>query len=107
MSQEDLKASICREALLICNDRIESKARVTLPQIMDSTKAQLEWLISYFETGTGDRAGLFNLTFGHFAAREIDESDRELIEALNKAFYVAVRTREGLKVDLNVLGTNS
>jgi|SRR5690554_3905583 len=107
MSQEDIKARICKEALDICNERVASNARVVLPEIMDSIQAQLEWLVSYFEGRSSERSKLFELTLGHFAVREVDERDKEFVEALKKAFYVAVKTREGLKIDLNALGINS
>lgn len=107
MSQEDIKARICQEALDICNERIASNARVVLPEIMSSIQAQLEWLVSYFEGRNAERSKLFELTFGHFAVREVDERDKEFVEALTKAFYVAARTREGLKIDLNLLGISS
>ncbi|MGO2392653.1 MAG: immunity protein Tsi6 family protein [Halomonas sp.] len=107
MSQEEVKAKISRDALGLCEDRIKSRALVALPEIMNSIKAQLEWLVSYFEGKNSERSKLFELTFGHYAAREVNEQDVEFIDALNKAFYVAVKTREGLKVDLSLLGISS
>lgn len=107
MSQEEIKARITRQALEICEERINSGAAIALPEIMNSIKAQLEWLVSYFEGKNSERSKLFKLTFGHYAVREINEQDKEFVDALNKAFYVAAKTREGLKVDLSVLGINS
>lgn len=103
MSQEELKAEIARKALDLCNKRIRDKVPVALPQILDSTRIQLEWLVAYFEGKNSERQKLFKLTFGHYAAREMDESDSEFISALGMANYVAQRTAEGLKLDMKVL----
>jgi len=103
MSQEDIKAEICKQALAVCC----KKKSVMLPQIFESIENQLNWLISYFEGTCSERKKLFELTFGHYAAREIDPRETELVSALNKAFYVAYRTRQGLKIDLKELGIDS
>ena len=99
MSNEDVKANVCKDALAILQD----SRRALVPQVFDSIEAQLKWLIDYFEGRSNERKRLFDLTFGHYAAREIDPREEKLIDALNGAFYVAVRTREGLKIDLNLL----
>ncbi|MGJ3257113.1 MAG: immunity protein Tsi6 family protein [Alcanivorax sp.] len=103
MSNEDIKATVCKEALEALSDSNGAIA----PQLRESIEAQLRWLIDYFEGRTGERKRLFDLTFGHYAAREIDPREGRLIDALNKAFYVAVKTREGLKIDLKLLGYSS
>ncbi|WP_217475234.1 immunity protein Tsi6 family protein [Stutzerimonas stutzeri] len=104
MSQETLKAEITRKALSICNDRIRRHSRVALPGILESTRAQLEWLVAFFEGRNNERQRLRELCFGHYAAREMDERDTEFIDALNRAYYVASRTAAGLKLDMKVLG---
>lgn len=103
MSQENIKAEICREALAV----LTNKRSVLLPHIFESIESQLNWLVSYFEGENSDRQRLYELTFGHYAVREIDSREVEIIDALNRAFYVAVRTRQGLKLDLDVLGIDS
>ena len=103
MSQEELKAAVTKRALDLCNDRISTNSGVALPGILASTKAQLEWLLAYFEGRNNERAKLRTLIFGHYAVREMDESDEEFVDALKKAFYVASRTADGLKVDEKVL----
>ena len=103
MSNEDIKAAVCKEALATLLDSSSAIA----PQIRESIEAQLKWLIDYFEGRAGERKRLFYLKFGHYAAREIDPREERLIDALNKAFYVAVRTRDGLKIDLKILGYSS
>ena len=107
MSQEDIKAAISKVALDLCNQRIRSRSNVALAEIMQSIKAQLEWLVSYFEGKNSERQKLSELSFGHYAVREVDQSDEEFIDALTNAFYVAEKTREGLKIDLKVLGLDS
>ncbi len=91
----------------MCNERLSPEKRPGLPELMNSIKAQLEWLVAYFEGKNSGRSKLFDLTFGHYAARELAQEDVEFIDALNKAFYVAVKTREGLKIDLKELGIDS
>jgi len=100
MSQEEIKIDICQHALKV----LESNQNHLTLQISESIEAQLLWLISYFKGECSDRQKLYDLTFGHYAAREIDPRDTELISALNRAFYVADRTRMGLKLDLKILG---
>jgi hypothetical protein len=107
MSQEPLKAEVVKKALELCNVRIKSNSRVALPWMLDSIRAQLEWLVSFFEGRNNEREKLRKLVFGHYAARELDESDTEFISALAKAHYVASRTAAGLKVDENVLRDDS
>jgi len=107
MSQEDIKAEVARKALELCNDRIKNNPSIAVPRILESIRAQLEWLVSFFEGRNNERAKLRTLVFGHYAARELDERDEVFIQALNKANYVASRTAAGLKVDLKVLGHDS
>jgi len=104
MSDEVLKAAIARKALALCIDRINRASPVALPEILESTRRQLEWLVDYFEGKNTERQKLRTLVFGHYAAREIDENDEELVRALKDAFYVAVQTSKGLKVDPRHLG---
>ena len=103
VSSEDIKPAVGKEALATLSD----SSSAIVPQIRESIEAQLKWLIDYFEGRADERRRLFDLTFGHYAAREIDPREVRLIDALNKAFYVAVRTREGLKIDLKTLGYSS
>ncbi len=103
MAQENIKIDICNQAI----ETLKLNRSVLQPQLFDSIEKQLEWLISYFEGTSNERSKLFELTFGHYAAREIDPRERDLVDALNKAFYVAVQTRKGLKLELSVLGIDS
>ncbi|WP_281517215.1 immunity protein Tsi6 family protein, partial [Vibrio parahaemolyticus] len=103
MTQENIKVDICNQAIEI----LKLNRSVLQPQLFDSIEKQLEWLISYFKGTSNERSKLFGLTFGHYAAREIDPRERDLVDALNKAFYVAVQTRKGLKLELSALGIDS
>lgn len=103
MSDEPLKAEIARKALRLCMERIANASPVALPSILASTQNQLEWLVAYFEGRNSDRAKLRTLVFGHYAAREIDESDEEFVSALFDAAYVADRTASGLKIEMHAL----
>ncbi|MCR9497409.1 immunity protein Tsi6 family protein [Vibrio alginolyticus] len=103
MTQENIKIDICNQAI----ETLKLNRSVLQPQLFDSIEKQLEWLISYFEGTSNERSKLFELTFGHYATREIDPRERDLVDALNKAFYVAVQTRKGLKLELSVLGIDS
>ncbi len=103
MTQENIKIDICNQAI----ETLKLNRSVLQPQLFDSIEKQLQWLISYFEGTSNERTKLFELTFGHYAAREIDPRERDLVDALNKAFYVAVQTRKGLKLELSVLGIDS
>ena len=107
MSQEKLKAQVAREALEICNSRIATGSSPAPEAMMESIRAQLTWLIEFFEGRSTERNKLHALTFGHYAAREIEGSDPELTAALHKAYYVASRTASGLKVDPAVIGADA
>jgi len=107
VSQEELKAQVAREALEICNRRIATGNSPAPEAMMESIRAQLTWLIEFFEGRSTERNKLHTLTFGHYAAREIEDSDTEFTAALHKAYYVASRTASGLKVDPAVIGADA
>tara|TARA_Y100001968_G_C19449010_1_gene767249 strand:- start:2512 stop:2820 length:309 start_codon:yes stop_codon:yes gene_type:complete len=102
VSDEDIKAVVCKVALAT----LAVASSKVVPQLRESIEVQLKWLVDYFEGRSNERRLLFELTFGHYAAIEIDPREEKLIGALNKAFYVAVRARDGLKIDLKLLGCN-
>ena len=103
MSNEEIKVIVCKEALQLCQE----KQNQFVPAIYNSVIAQLNWLVDFFEGKSEERNKLKDLTFGHYAVRELDPREIELVEALNKAFYVATRTKEGLKIDKALLGFGS
>ncbi|MEP4889684.1 MAG: immunity protein Tsi6 family protein [Aliiglaciecola sp.] len=83
------------------------KRSAILPQLFESIENQLNWLFSFFEGKNSDRQKLYDLSFGHYVVHEIAPREEELVDALNRAIYVAARTRQGLKLDLKVLGIDS
>ena len=103
MSDEEIKLIICKEALELCYE----KRNQLIPAIYDSVIVQLNWLIEFLEGKNEERNRLKDLTFGHYAVRELDPRETELVEALNKAFYVATKTKDGLKIDKALLGFGS
>ena len=107
VSQEDIKANLTRKALALCENRLATDHLPAPLPMMQSIKAQLEWLIEFYEGRSAERARLYQLTFGHYAAREIEDSDPELKSALHLAYYAASRTAAGLKLDMAVLDTQT
>ena len=107
VSQEELKAKIARDALEICDRRIAMDSSPVPETMMYSIRAQLTWLIEFFEGRSIERNKLHTLTFGHYAAKEIEGSDPEFAAALHKAYYVASLTASGLKIDPAVVGADA
>ena len=107
MSQEDLKAALTRHALALCMQRLGSGSASVPTRMLQSVQVQLEWLIEFYEGRSTDRATLRELTFGHIAAREMEGTDPELVNALHRAYYAASRTAAGLKLDMAVLGVEA
>ena len=107
MSQEEVKAAVVRNALRICEERINNKSGTATPEIMKSIRNQLRWLVSYFEGKNSERVKLSTLVFGQYAAREVDGRDEEFTDALYKAAYVADQTAKGLKIDHEVIKSDS
>ena len=108
MSQAYLKAEVSRNALLICRERISNKSTETSSDILELIQGQLEWLVEYFEGHREmERNRLQEIKIGFLAAREIDDSDEEFINALYNAQYVADQTAAGLKIDLKNIRDDS
>lgn len=85
------------KAILLVNNRL---AQFPEFEVLLSTQKQLFYVRSILLDRSLDRADLHRLDFGAIAVKEFDETDPELSRALKDAFYVAARTRKGLKVDL-------
>jgi hypothetical protein len=85
------------QAMLLVDDRL---AQFPGFEVLLSTQRQLFYVRAVLLDRSLDRADLHRLDFGAIAVREFDETDPELSRALKDAFYVAVCTRKGLKVDL-------
>lgn len=99
MSQEALKLAVCERALSL----LQAQPNAFIVPIYTSVEAQLQWLIDYFSGKETDMKRLHTLTFGHYAVRELSPRYGELYAGLNAAFYVAEKTREGVKVDVSLL----
>lgn len=85
------------KAILLTDDRL---AQFPGFEVLLSTRKQLFYVKSVLLDRSLDRADLHRLDFGSIAVKEFDETDPELSRALKDAFYVAVCTGKGLKVDL-------
>jgi hypothetical protein len=98
-----LLAQSARRALELFRVRIAA-GPVAIPQIQESVLAQLEWLTDFAEGRNEERARLGQIMFGLYVGREeIDPSDRELNDALSKAFSAATIYGRGLKIDPNAV----
>lgn len=100
----ELLAQTARRALELVRRRIAANP-VAIPEIQNSVLAQLEWLTDFAEGRNEERARLSRLVFGVYVAKEeVDPDDRELNDALSKAFYAATTYSRGLMIDPNVVG---
>jgi hypothetical protein len=87
-------------------DQIEDAlrlARVRLSEAPEfelyrSTVAQLEYLLSVLSGVEKDRSRLKDIIIGHFAVRELAESDPEFSQVLRAAQFIASNASKGLKV---------
>ncbi|MGF1689178.1 immunity protein Tsi6 family protein [Photobacterium japonica] len=99
MSQEALKMAVCKQALAL----LHAYPAAFIAPIHSSVETELTWLVAYFSGENTDHQRLHSLTFGHYAVRELSPRYSDLYSALNAAFYVAVKTREGFTVDVELL----
>ncbi|BCT93663.1 hypothetical protein LYSHEL_26900 [Lysobacter helvus] len=67
--------------------------------IYESCVAQLEYLLSTLDGSIPvDRPKLRTFTIGHYAVRELEESDEELSRVLKEAYLIASKLADGLKI---------
>jgi len=71
-----------------------------LLQIYDSIVQQLLFLRDLIEGKEKDKAKLWKMTFGMYAAKEFDNSDELFFERLSDAWFIVDQIRRGLKVRL-------
>ncbi|NUU67680.1 hypothetical protein HQN64_16400 [Enterobacteriaceae bacterium BIT-l23] len=71
-----------------------------LEPMYNSIVNQLVYLSNVLSGTESDRSKLWELTFGMYAAKELEASDEIFADRLMKAFYIADQTRNGLKVKL-------
>ncbi|ELY2043307.1 hypothetical protein SL078_004805 [Enterobacter ludwigii] len=71
-----------------------------LLQMYDFTVQQLLFLQDLIEGKEKDKAKLWKMTFGMYAAKEFDNSDELFFERLSDAWFIVDQIRRGLKVRL-------
>ncbi|MEM0704567.1 immunity protein Tsi6 family protein [Enterobacter quasihormaechei] len=71
-----------------------------LLQMYDSIVQQLLFLRDLIEGKEKDKAKLWKMTFGMYAAKEFDNSDELFFERLSDAWFIADQIRRGLKIIL-------
>ncbi|MBF2789244.1 MULTISPECIES: immunity protein Tsi6 family protein [Enterobacter] len=71
-----------------------------LLQMYDSIVQQLLFLRGIIECKEKDKAKLWKMTFGMYAAKEFDNSDELFFERLSDAWFIVDQIRRGLKVRL-------
>lgn len=78
----------------------KSNPQSPLLQMYDSTVQQLLFLRDLIEGKEKDKAKLWKMTFGMYAAKEFDNSDELFFERLSDAGFIVDQIRRGLKVRL-------
>lgn len=78
----------------------KSNPQSPLLQMYDSTVQQLLFLRDLIEGKEKDKAKLWKMTFGMYAAKEFDNSDELFFERLSDAWFIVDQIRLGLKVRL-------
>jgi hypothetical protein len=66
--------------------------------IYQSIQFQLNYLLGVLRGTEVDRSRLKEINFGVYAAKEFEDSDPELAQALHPAFWVATQMAKGVKV---------
>ncbi|MEG1039402.1 MAG: immunity protein Tsi6 family protein [Pseudomonas sp.] len=59
---------------------------------------QLDLVKAVFEGRESDKSKLHQLSMGAIAAKEFEDNDPELARALKDAYYVAIQSARGLKI---------
>jgi len=78
----------------------KSNSQSPLLQMYDSAVQQLLFLRDLIEGKEKDKAKLWKMTFGMYAAKEFDNSDELFFERLSDAWFIVDQIRRGLKVRL-------
>jgi hypothetical protein len=68
--------------------------------VYDLLLQQLTYVKAVFEDTEKDKSRLHHLSIGAIASKEFEENDPELARALKDAFYVAIQSARGLKIQL-------
>ncbi|MFP2787024.1 immunity protein Tsi6 family protein [Enterobacter ludwigii] len=78
----------------------KSNPQSPLLQMYAPTVQQLLFLRDLIEGKEKDKAKLWKMTFGMYAAKEFDNSDELFFERLSDAWFIVDQIRRGLKVRL-------
>lgn len=83
---------------------LTTERRSDCPQfpVYDLLLRQLAYVKAVFEGVEKDKSRLHRLSIGAIAAKEFEQTDPELAEALEDAYYVAIQSGHGLKIKLPV-----
>lgn len=68
--------------------------------VYDLLLKQLDYVKAVFEGSGTDKSKLHQLSIGAIASKEFEENDPELARALKDAYYVAIQSARGLKIQL-------
>lgn len=68
--------------------------------VYDMLLTQLNYVRTVFEGVEKDKSKLHQLSIGAIASKELEENDPELARALKDAYYVAIQSARGLKIQL-------
>jgi len=88
------------KALTVAEQRESENSSLSM---YSSIVEQLKYLSNYINGKDTNRTKLSELTFGIYAAKELEETDPEFAKILSKAFYVATQKSKGLKVNESIL----
>lgn len=68
--------------------------------VYDLLLKQLDYVKAVFDGSETDKSRLHQLSIGAIASKEFEENDPELARALKDAYYVAIQSARGLKIQL-------
>ncbi|NWC97057.1 immunity protein Tsi6 family protein, partial [Pseudomonas sp. IPO3779] len=81
---------------------LTANRRNACPQfpVYDLLLKQLDYVKAVFDGSETDKSRLHQLSIGAIASKEFEENDPELARALKDAYYVAIQSARGLKIQL-------
>ena len=91
---------VALDLVLKRHQQILAKGPNNLEPMYNSIVRQLEYFYKIVTEVEKDRAKMWDLTFGMYAAKEFENADELFDDRLSSAFYIADPIRNGLKVQL-------
>lgn len=81
---------------------LTANRRNACPQfpVYDLLLKQLDYVKAVLDGSETDKSRLHQLSIGAIASKEFEENDPELARALKDAYYVAIQSARGLKIQL-------